>query len=77
MCSQELAPEHDHLVEPANRRLICACQACAILFEGQTAESAAVYLLAMKLQADPVTGELPCKLLPVGSAFFLPANHGL
>jgi hypothetical protein len=37
MCSQELAPEHDHLVEPANRRLICACQACAILFESQSA----------------------------------------
>jgi Family of unknown function (DUF5947) len=35
MCSQELAREHEHLVEPANRRLICACGACAILFEGQ------------------------------------------
>ena len=46
----------------------------ADFFEGQTAELAAAYLLAMKLQADPVTGELPCKLLPVGSAFFLPAN---
>jgi hypothetical protein len=36
MCSQELAPEHEHLVEPMNRRLICACGACAILFEGQS-----------------------------------------
>jgi hypothetical protein len=35
MCSQELGKEHDHLVEPANRKLICACQACAILFESQ------------------------------------------
>jgi hypothetical protein len=35
MCSQELASEHEHLVEPANRRLICACGVCAILFEGQ------------------------------------------
>jgi hypothetical protein len=35
MCSQELAPTHEHLVEPSNRRLICACGACAILFEGQ------------------------------------------
>jgi hypothetical protein len=35
MCSQELAHEHEHLVEPANRKLICACGACAILFEGQ------------------------------------------
>ena len=29
-------PEHEHLVEPANRKLICACDACAILFEGQS-----------------------------------------
>jgi hypothetical protein len=36
MCSLELASEHEHLVEPANRRLICACAACAILFEGQS-----------------------------------------
>jgi Family of unknown function (DUF5947) len=36
MCSRELAPEHEHLVEPINRKLICACEACAILFEGQS-----------------------------------------
>lgn len=34
MCSIELGPDHPHLVEPATRRLICACQACAILFSG-------------------------------------------
>ncbi len=36
MCSLELTGEHEHLVEPVNRKLICACQACAILFEGQS-----------------------------------------
>ena len=36
MCSLELAGEHEHLVEPVNRKLICACQACAILFEGRS-----------------------------------------
>lgn len=35
MCSRELGPAHEHLVEPASRRLICACDACAILFDGQ------------------------------------------
>jgi len=34
MCSAELTSEHPHLVEPATRRLICACQACAVLFSG-------------------------------------------
>lgn len=36
MCSLELGEEHEHLVEPVNRKLICACQACAILFEAQS-----------------------------------------
>jgi len=31
-CSLELAEGHEHLVEPASRRLICACYACAVLF---------------------------------------------
>ena len=31
-CSLALAEEHEHLVEPASRRLICACYACAVLF---------------------------------------------
>ena len=40
MCSLwKFAPGHEHLVEPANRRLICACDACAILFEGQSGAS--------------------------------------
>jgi uncharacterized protein DUF5947 len=35
MCSRELYSEHEHLVEPATHKLICACGACAILFHGQ------------------------------------------
>ncbi len=36
MCGVELVEEHEHLVEPEKRKLICACGACAILFEGQS-----------------------------------------
>jgi Family of unknown function (DUF5947) len=36
LCSAELAPEHQHLIEPAARKLVCACEACAILFSSQT-----------------------------------------
>ncbi|MBW3596704.1 MAG: hypothetical protein KY475_05450 [Planctomycetes bacterium] len=32
LCAVALPPEHQHLVEPATRRLLCACEACAILF---------------------------------------------
>lgn len=38
LCGVDLPAEHDHLVEPATRQLLCSCQACAILFdhEGDT-----------------------------------------
>lgn len=32
LCSLELAPEHQHLLRPANGQLLCCCDACAILF---------------------------------------------
>ncbi len=35
MCSAEVHSNHPHLLEPATRKLLCACQACAILFSGQ------------------------------------------
>ncbi len=35
LCSREIGKVHQHLVEPAIRRLICACEACAILFDGR------------------------------------------
>jgi len=33
LCANTLTEEHPHLVDPANRRLLCACQACSILFD--------------------------------------------
>ncbi len=35
MCSAALPAEHQHLVEPQTRQLVCACQPCAILFNNQ------------------------------------------
>lgn len=32
LCNAAVPPEHQHLIEPANRKLSCACEACAILF---------------------------------------------
>lgn len=35
MCGAPLATEHDHLLDPEARKLVCACTACAVLFSGQ------------------------------------------
>jgi len=32
LCNIPLPPEHQHLIEPASRKLSCACDACALLF---------------------------------------------
>ena len=34
LCSAELPGEHRHLVELASRQLVCACDPCAMLFDG-------------------------------------------
>lgn len=35
LCGREVGPGHQHLLEIKMRRLVCACDACAILFSGQ------------------------------------------
>jgi hypothetical protein len=37
LCDADLAEEHPHLVEVASRRLVCACDACALLFTHRAA----------------------------------------
>jgi len=37
LCSAPLAAEHPHLVELTTRKLLCACDPCAILFDAQDA----------------------------------------
>ncbi|MFW6058586.1 MAG: DUF5947 family protein [Phycisphaeraceae bacterium] len=36
LCSEPLATAHAHLVEPTTRRILCACDACAVLFDNET-----------------------------------------
>ncbi len=37
LCAAPLGPEHSHLVEPSQRKILCACEACALLFDRPTA----------------------------------------
>jgi Family of unknown function (DUF5947) len=36
LCARDLGPEHDHVIEPAQRRLTCVCGPCAVLFTAST-----------------------------------------
>lgn len=33
LCGAPVAADHQHLVDPGNHRILCACNACAILFD--------------------------------------------
>jgi hypothetical protein len=73
LCGAALAAEHPHLVEPASRKLSCACDACAVLFSGPGATRyrrvprRAEYLADFRLPDDLWEG----LNLPIHLAFFL------
>jgi hypothetical protein len=68
-----LSEAHDHLVELASRRLVCACEACAILFGNSAAAKyrrvPRRYKFLSGFRLPDVTWE--ALGLPVNMAFFL------
>lgn len=72
LCSLEIASQHPHLIEPVARKLICSCDACALLFSGR-ADSRykrvprQVRLLANFQMSDAQWDSL---MIPINMAFF-------
>jgi hypothetical protein len=73
LCSVALAEGHAHLVEPSTRRMVCACDACALLFDGPVA--ARYRRVPRRVRSLPglrLTDEAWDALqLPINLAFFL------
>jgi hypothetical protein len=79
MCSRELASEHEHLVEPASRKLICACEACAILFDGQSGTKYKRVPRRVRFLADfqLTDAQWDGLMVPIDMAFFFKSTpHG-
>ncbi len=72
LCSAPLVPQHEHLVEPGSRRLLCACQACAVLFSSQqNARFRRVPQFAVRLTDFQLTdAQWDSLLIPINLAFF-------
>lgn len=72
MCSAELAAEHQHLVEPTSRQLVCACDPCGILFCGQTGTK--YKRVPRRIRALPdfrlTDGQWDSLMIPIKLAFF-------
>ncbi len=72
LCRQALAPQHDHLIDPRTRRLVCSCQACAILFNNPAAQykrvPREVYFLT---DCEISDADWDALMIPIGIAFFV------
>jgi hypothetical protein len=73
MCSAELRSEHSHLIELTQRRLHCACDACAMLFSGQAGTKYRRVPRDARLLANfkMTDAEWDGLLIPINLAFFL------
>jgi hypothetical protein len=72
LCSLEIRPDHPHLIEIAQRKLLCTCDACAILFSGQA--SAKFKRVPRRVRSLPNFNlndvEWNALMVPINMAFF-------
>jgi len=72
MCAAELHTEHPHLIDLAQRRLHCACDACAMLFSGRAGTKYRRVPRDTKLLSNfqISDAEWDSLLIPINLAFF-------
>jgi hypothetical protein len=72
LCGNEIASQHPHLIEPAARKLVCSCDACAILFSGRDGARFKRVPRRVKLLADFDMSDAAWEslMIPINMAFF-------
>jgi hypothetical protein len=71
LCSAKLGHGHQHLVEPSSRKLVCACDACTILFSSQEGKYRRVPKRIRYLPDFHLTdAQWENLLIPINMAFF-------
>jgi hypothetical protein len=71
LCSAEVAAGHPHLIEPGTRKLLCTCDACAILFGGMGTKYKRVPRRVLALQNFHLSdGQWESLMVPISMAFF-------
>jgi hypothetical protein len=75
LCGARLAAEHAHVIDMANRRLMCACRPCHLLFTNPGAAQGKFRALSRRylpLPSFPLNeGQWTGLQIPVGIVFFL------
>ncbi len=72
LCSAELAPAHQHLLERKNRQIICSCDGCAVLFCGQAGAHYLRVPRRIRALTDFQMADLQWEglMIPINLAFF-------
>ncbi len=72
LCSTEIASHHSHLFDPTARKLVCSCEACALLFSERTdARFKRVPRRVRMLQDFQISdGQWDSLMIPINMAFF-------
>jgi Family of unknown function (DUF5947) len=76
LCSAELHSQHEHLVDIVTRQMVCACQACAILFSGKAnTKYRRVPQRILSLSNFQMTeAQWESLLIPISMAFFFQSS---
>jgi hypothetical protein len=75
LCSIGVRPDHDHLIETASRKLVCTCEACAILFSGQGVKFKRVPRRVLSISRFNLTdAEWNGLMVPINMAFFFESS---
>jgi|SRR5215813_1935518 len=71
LCSAPLGHNHPHLVEPASRKLVCACEPCAILFSSSDGKYKRVPQRIRQLANFRMSdAQWDSLMIPINMAFF-------
>jgi hypothetical protein len=71
LCSAEVGAGHPHLIERGSRKLLCTCNACAILFSGMGTKYKRVPRRVLALPDFHLTdGQWEGLMIPISMAFF-------
>lgn len=76
MCGAGVMRLHQHLIDPASRKLICACDACAVLFyhSGETKYKRVPRRARSLPEFRMSDGQWDSLLIPIGLAFFVESS---
>jgi hypothetical protein len=72
LCSVDLAPIHQHLLDPKTRQILCSCDGCAVLFCGQAGAHYLRVPRRIRALADFQMPDLQWEslMIPINLAFF-------